>query len=85
MYRFEETLPEEVLVKMQAVPRPDFPVITPALLVELDAMILCFPTRFDRPPAEVATFFDKVRADSLVPAVQSHGGSLSNDQLLSRS
>ena len=62
MYRFEETLPEEVLVKMQAVPRPDFPVITPALLVELDAMILCFPTRFDRAPAEVATFFDKVRA-----------------------
>ncbi|KAL7415688.1 flavoprotein-like protein [Mrakia frigida] len=59
MYQFEETLPQEVLTKMYAAPKPAYPVITPDLLAELDGFIFCFPTRYGRAPAQVSTFFDR--------------------------
>ena len=50
--RIAETLPEEVLTKMHAAPKPDYPVIGPAELVEYDGFILGIPTRYGNFPAQ---------------------------------
>ncbi len=41
-----ETLPEEVLTKMHAPPKPDVPIISAADLPEADGFIFGFPTRY---------------------------------------
>jgi NAD(P)H dehydrogenase (quinone) len=40
-----ETLPDEVLEKMHAPPKPDVPFITVADLVHADGFVFGFPTR----------------------------------------
>lgn len=60
IYQFEETLSAEVLTKMAAAPKPNYPVITPDLLAELDGFILVFGARYGRANAQVSTFFDRV-------------------------
>lgn len=47
-----ETLPQEVLTLMYAPPKPDYPVIEPAKLVEFDGFLLGVPTRFGSMPAQ---------------------------------
>ena len=50
--RIAETLPEEVLTKMHAAPKPDYPIITPAELANFDAFLLGIPTRYGNFPAQ---------------------------------
>ncbi|TFK33391.1 flavo protein-like protein [Crucibulum laeve] len=53
-----ETLPEEVLTKMYAPAKPDYPIITPDLLTTYDAFILGIPTRYGNMPAQWKAFWD---------------------------
>ncbi|KAH8689370.1 putative minor allergen Alt a [Talaromyces proteolyticus] len=60
IFQIAETLPEETLVKMHAVPKSqDYPVIEPEKLVEYDAYLFGIPTRFGNVPAQWKTFWDK--------------------------
>ena len=45
IYQFAETLPAEVLEKMYAAPKPDYPVIKAEDLKEFDGYIFAFGTR----------------------------------------
>jgi NAD(P)H dehydrogenase (quinone) len=56
--RVQETLPQEVLTKMHAPPKPDIPFITPVALEGYDAFMLGIPTRFGNFPAQWKTFWD---------------------------
>ncbi|KAJ7463848.1 1,4-benzoquinone reductase [Mycena galericulata] len=58
MYQVAETLPQEILDKMYAAPKPAFPVITPEELIKYDAFIMGVPTRFGNFPAQWKTFWD---------------------------
>jgi NAD(P)H dehydrogenase (quinone) len=53
-----ETLPEEVLTKMHAPPKPDIPLIDPATLAKYDAFLLGIPTRYGNFPAQWKVFWD---------------------------
>jgi NAD(P)H dehydrogenase (quinone) len=50
--RIAETLPDEVLTKMHAPPKPSYPIITPNELVNFDAFIFGVPTRYGNFPAQ---------------------------------
>lgn len=52
MFRVAETLPQEILTKMYAPPKPDYPLITPEILAGLDAFLIGIPTRFGNFPAQ---------------------------------
>lgn len=59
--RIPETLPEEVLAKMHAPPKPtDITVLDdPAQLEPFDAILFGIPTRYGNFPAQWKTFWDK--------------------------
>ena len=61
LYQVEETLPEEVLAKMHAPPKPtDIPVISdPATLEPYDGFLLGIPTRYGNFPGQWKAFWDK--------------------------
>eukprot|EP00887_Chlorella_sp_A99_P001070 scaffold14.g1070.t1 len=48
-----ETLPQEVLDKMHAPPKPDVPLITPHELPEYDGFLFGMPTRYGSAPAQM--------------------------------
>jgi hypothetical protein len=50
--RIPETLPEDVLAKMHAPPKPDYPVIAPTDLPKFDAFLFGIPTRYGNFPAQ---------------------------------
>lgn len=52
-----ETLPQEVLEKMHAAPKPGFPIATPECLIEYDAFLFGYPTRFGNLPAQFIDFW----------------------------
>jgi len=58
IFQVAETLPEEVLTKMYAPPKPDYPVITPAELPEFDAFLFGVSSRYGGWPAQFKTFWD---------------------------
>eukprot|EP00249_Psilotum_nudum_P005985 c19374_g2_i1 orf=316-927(-) len=58
LWQVPETLPEEVLQKMNASPKSEVPVIEPAQLVEADGLIFGFPTRFGMMAAQFKAFLD---------------------------
>jgi len=58
IYQVAETLPQEVLTKMHAPPKPDYPIITPAELPQFDGFLLGIPTRFGGLPAQWKAFWD---------------------------
>lgn len=59
LYRVEETLPQEVLEKMQAPPKdPAIPLISAAELTEADGILFGFPTRYGCMAAQMKAFFD---------------------------
>lgn len=58
IYQVPETLPEEVLAKMHAPAKPDYPIITPDILASLDAFIIGIPTRYGNFPAQWKAFWD---------------------------
>jgi NAD(P)H dehydrogenase (quinone) len=57
-HRIPETLPQEVLTKMYAPPKPDYPVVSPADLLEYDAFLFGIPTRYGNFPAQWKAFWD---------------------------
>lgn len=52
MCRIAETLPAEVLAKMYAPAKPDYPIIAPEDLVKYDAFLFGIPTRYGNFPAQ---------------------------------
>ncbi|KJA15306.1 benzoquinone reductase [Hypholoma sublateritium FD-334 SS-4] len=62
IYQVPETLPEEVLTKMHAPAKPDYPIITPDILAGLDAFIIGIPTRYGNFPAQWKAFWDSTGA-----------------------
>ena len=50
--RVAETLPQEVLTKMHAPEKPNYPIITPEILATYDAFLLGIPTRYGNMPAQ---------------------------------
>lgn len=64
-FRIKETLSDEVLAKMHAPPKRDYPIITPAELPSFDAYIFGIPTRYGNFPAQWKVRISLIR--SLVP------------------
>ncbi|WOL03115.1 putative NAD(P)H dehydrogenase (quinone) FQR1-like 2 [Canna indica] len=59
LYRVQETLPSEVLEKMQAPPKdPAIPLISAAELTQADGILFGFPTRYGCMAAQMKAFFD---------------------------
>eukprot|EP01026_Neomeris_dumetosa_P067401 TRINITY_DN6574_c0_g1_i3.p1 TRINITY_DN6574_c0_g1~~TRINITY_DN6574_c0_g1_i3.p1 ORF type:complete len:205 (+),score=32.14 TRINITY_DN6574_c0_g1_i3:237-851(+) len=59
LYQIAETLPQEVLDKMHAMPKPtDIPVLDPNDLANADGIIIGIPTRFGMMAAQVKAMFD---------------------------
>ncbi|KAG1845576.1 flavoprotein-like protein [Suillus tomentosus] len=58
IYQIAETLPEEVLVKMHAPPKPSYPILAPSELASFDAFIFGVPTRYGNFPAQWKAFWD---------------------------
>ena len=54
----QETLPEEILTKMKALPKPDVPVITVDQLTQADGIMFGFGTRFGMVPAQMKNLWD---------------------------
>jgi len=62
IYQIPETLPQEILTKMHAPPKPDYPIITPQELATFDAFLMGIPTRYGNFPAQWKTFWDATGA-----------------------
>ncbi|KAJ7779682.1 flavoprotein-like protein, partial [Mycena metata] len=58
IYQIPETLPQEVLTKMHAPAKPDYPVIDAATLATFDAFLMGIPTRFGNFPGQWKAFWD---------------------------
>lgn len=58
IYQVPETLSEEVLTKLYAPAKPDYPIATTETLVQADGIIFGFPTRFGSMPAQMKSFID---------------------------
>ncbi|CAF0728432.1 unnamed protein product [Brachionus calyciflorus] len=59
LFRVAETLTEDILKKMKAIPKPsDVPVIKTEQLTEPDGFLFGLPTRFGTTPAQLKALFD---------------------------
>ncbi|KAI5476948.1 Trp repressor binding protein [Pseudohyphozyma bogoriensis] len=58
VYQFPEILSPEVLAKMHAAPKADYPTITPDDLKNFDGFLFGIPTRYGRAVACASAFFD---------------------------
>ncbi|KAJ1977886.1 hypothetical protein H4R35_002112 [Dimargaris xerosporica] len=58
LFQLKETLDDNVLEKMQAPPRPNVPIISPADMVEADAFLFGVPTRYGNMPEQWKCFWD---------------------------
>jgi len=58
IYQVPETLPEEVLAKMYAPAKSDYPIITLDILKTYDAFLFGVPTRYGNFPAQWKSFWD---------------------------
>jgi NAD(P)H dehydrogenase (quinone) len=58
IYQIPETLPQEVLTKMHAPAKGNFPIITPEILAQHDAFLCGIPTRYGNFPAQWKAFWD---------------------------
>jgi len=59
IYQIPETLPEDVLAKMHAPPKPDYPIASMDTLTEHDAFLFGIPTRYGNFPAQWKAFWDQ--------------------------
>lgn len=59
IFQIEETLSPEILQKMHAPAKPDYPIATPETLTQYDAFLFGIPTRYGNFPAQWKTFWDK--------------------------
>ncbi|CAO3613861.1 unnamed protein product [Cunninghamella echinulata] len=58
MFQVQETLPDDLLKKINASPRPDLPIIRPEQFAEADGILFGFPTRFGMVPSQVKGLLD---------------------------
>jgi len=58
VYQIAETLPQEVLTKMHAPPKSEYPIADAATLEKYDAFLLGIPTRYGNFPAQWKAFWD---------------------------
>ncbi|KAI0263006.1 flavoprotein-like protein [Gloeopeniophorella convolvens] len=58
IYQIAETLPQEVLTKMYAPAKPDYPILAPGDLANFDAFLIGIPTRYGNFPAQWKNFWD---------------------------
>ena len=58
IYQVPETLSEEVLTKMHAPAKPDYPIASAETLTQYDAFLFGIPTRFGNFPAQFKAFWD---------------------------
>lgn len=59
IFQVAETLPQEVLDKMHAPPKPkDIPVVNPFEMQQADGFLFGIPTRFGQMPAQMKAVFD---------------------------
>ncbi|KAH9478063.1 flavodoxin-like fold protein [Psilocybe cubensis] len=58
IYQVAETLSQEILTKMYAPAKPDYPIVTPDILAGYDAFLLGVPTRYGNMPAQWKAFWD---------------------------
>ncbi|KUJ22244.1 quinone oxidoreductase-like protein [Mollisia scopiformis] len=58
IFQVPETLPQEVLTKMHAPPKSDYPAIDAATLEKYDAFLFGIPTRYGNFPAQWKAFWD---------------------------
>jgi NAD(P)H dehydrogenase (quinone) len=58
IYQVPETLPQEVLTKMHAPPKPDYPIITVDILPTYNAFLFGIPTRYGNFPAQWKALWD---------------------------
>ncbi|KAF5388749.1 hypothetical protein D9757_004768 [Collybiopsis confluens] len=58
IFQIPETLSQEVLTKMHAPAKPDYPIISADQLTEFDAYIFGIPTRYGNFPAQWKAFWD---------------------------
>ncbi|KAJ7087952.1 flavoprotein-like protein [Mycena belliarum] len=58
IYQIPETLPQEVLAKMHAPAKSDYPLIDGETLATFDAFIMGIPTRFGNYPGQWKAFWD---------------------------
>ncbi|KAJ3983790.1 flavoprotein WrbA [Lentinula detonsa] len=62
IFQIPETLPQEVLTKMHAPAKPDYPLFDADKLTEFDAFIFGIPTRYGNFPAQWKVFWDTTGA-----------------------
>ncbi|KAF8650744.1 hypothetical protein AX16_005056 [Volvariella volvacea WC 439] len=58
IYQVPETLSDEILTKMHAPKKPDYPIANPMTLTEYDAFLFGIPTRYGNMPAQWKVFWD---------------------------
>lgn len=58
IFQVAETLPGEVLEKMHAPPKPDYPIMTPDKMKEYDGFLFGLSGRYGTFPAQMKTFMD---------------------------
>lgn len=58
IFQIQETLSAEILAKMHAPPKPNYPIIAPADLTNYDAFLFGIPTRYGNFPAQWKAFWD---------------------------
>jgi len=58
IFQIPETLPQEVLTKMHAPPKSEYPVISADLLNNYDAFLFGIPTRYGNFPGQWKSFID---------------------------
>ncbi|KAF8424570.1 NADH-quinone oxidoreductase [Tirmania nivea] len=59
IFQIPETLPQEVLTKMHAPPKPDYPVIAVEQLPQYNAFLFGIPTRYGNFPGQWKAFIDQ--------------------------
>lgn len=57
--RVTETLSNDVLAKMHAPPKSNYPIVEPGQLLQYDGILFGIPTRFGNFPAQWKVFWDK--------------------------
>ncbi|VEU20825.1 DEKNAAC101650 [Brettanomyces naardenensis] len=59
IFQVAETLSSDILKKMHAAPKPDFPIADTKTLEEYDAFVFGIPTRFGNFPAQWKAYWDQ--------------------------
>lgn len=58
IYQVQETLSQEILTKMHAPSKGDYPIATPEVLTQYNAFLFGIPTRYGNMPAQWKTLWD---------------------------